>query len=241
VEQLSYMLKDMFSSIIWYVKKILKLIPTEGPNQIIKRGHRAYVGSKWDIVGKLQIEYLKFKGLRQWHTLFDIGCGSLRAGVHFIKYLDERNYIGIEKQKLLVDLALKEELEKSIQDEKKPIFLFNDNFEFEKIDKKFDYAIAQSVFTHMTLKDIEKCLLKLHAKSKLTSVFYATFDEINITKMSKERKNLKNPPFSHSNISFFYERDELKFIAEKTGWKFNYIGDWGHPSKQMMIELKPKN
>ena len=223
----------------WYLKKYFKLIPVEGNTQIIERGHRDYVGAKWDVVGKLQIEFLKSKGLLPNHILYDIGCGSLRAGTHFINYLDKSKYVGIDKEKLLIDLGIKKELGKNIFELKKPHFLVSDNFEFEKINYKFDFAIAQSLFTHLTLNDIKKCLEKLRSKSKPNSIMYATFDEINYTKITNKRKKLTNPPFSHSNISFFYHREEIREVAEKSGFDFNYIGDWGHPAMQMMFELNP--
>src|SRR3954453_8856690 len=42
----------------------------------------------WDELGKLQLDYLVGQGLKPEHYVLDVGCGPLRAGVHFIGYLE---------------------------------------------------------------------------------------------------------------------------------------------------------
>jgi cyclopropane fatty-acyl-phospholipid synthase-like methyltransferase len=43
------------------------------------------------------------EGLKPEHYLLDIGCGSLRGGVHFIAYLEPRHYFGIDKDEQLLE------------------------------------------------------------------------------------------------------------------------------------------
>ncbi len=45
------------------------------------------VGGMWDKVGVLQFDFLMKQGLQSHYALLDVGCGSLRGGIHFIKYL----------------------------------------------------------------------------------------------------------------------------------------------------------
>ena len=59
----------------------------EGEHVIANIGHRTYVGGLWDELGLLQFQFLLEMGLKPSDCLFDIGCGSLRGGRHFIKYL----------------------------------------------------------------------------------------------------------------------------------------------------------
>ena len=68
--------------------------------------HRAYVGGLWEEIGRLQFEFLLRQGLAPSDCFLDIACGSLRWGVHFINYLDPGNYLGIEKQRRLVELGI---------------------------------------------------------------------------------------------------------------------------------------
>ena len=68
--------------------------------------HREYIGDKWDEIGKLQFDFLIKKGLKPHHKLIDIGCGSLRGGVHFINYLNKKNYFGTDINYDLIKIGL---------------------------------------------------------------------------------------------------------------------------------------
>jgi len=45
-------------------------------------------------MGQWQLDFLVGQGLRPWHCLLDLACGSLRAGVRFIDYLEPGHYLG---------------------------------------------------------------------------------------------------------------------------------------------------
>ena len=47
---------------------------------LTKEGHREFVGGIWEVMGKLQFDFLVKQGLRPNHVFLDIACGSLRAG-----------------------------------------------------------------------------------------------------------------------------------------------------------------
>src|SRR4051812_9401640 len=66
--------------------------------------YRAFVGATqtYDIFAHMQFSLLTLLGLRQEHTLLDIGCGSLRAGKLFLIYLQPDRYFGIEPEEWLV-------------------------------------------------------------------------------------------------------------------------------------------
>ena len=50
--------------------------------------HRNSVGGMWDEIGGLQRDFVLGEGLTPDMRLLDIGCGCLRAGVHFVRYLN---------------------------------------------------------------------------------------------------------------------------------------------------------
>ena len=108
----------------------------------------------WDYLGKLQLDYLVEQGLQPEHYLLDVGCGPLRAGVHFIGYLEPGHYAGIDKRGDTLERARKIELPRYGLQDKNPKLLVNGAFEFTKLGETFDYAIAQSVFTHLPLNTI---------------------------------------------------------------------------------------
>ena len=64
--------------------------------EIAKGVHRKFVGGMWERIGRHQFDFLRDRGLRPEHRLLDVGCGALRGGVHFIRYLNVGGYYGID-------------------------------------------------------------------------------------------------------------------------------------------------
>ena len=195
-------------------------------------GHRNFVGGNdhyWDSISSLQFELLKAKGLKPTHTLFDIGCGSLRAGIRFINYLDQDRYIGIDKHIELVIYGVALELGINVFREKRPRFLITDAFEFERAGTRANFAIAQSLFTHLNAKDISRCLFAMKSASAPDCRFFATFFEGNTGHANPER--------SHSHGHFQYTRGQMESFGIAAGWVPRYIGEWNHPRGQQIIEF----
>lgn len=195
--------------------------------------HREAVGGLWDEVGLLQYRFMKIAGLKPHHKLLDIGCGSLRGGIHFADYLDVGNYYGIDKDYDLVFAGVEKELSKYTN---KPVkTLIDDNFSFEKFDVMFDFAIAQSVFTHLCRMDIAMCLRKLAKVLKPGGKLYATYFEGPHTNFVKQKCGIVTYPNSdpyHQSYFEFYDR-----YNDRNTWTVNYIGVWGHPRGQLMLEF----
>ena len=198
-------------------------------------GHRGFVGGNgafWDEIAALQFNYLKSEGLQKKDTLIDVACGSLRAGRLFINYLDVGNYLGIDKEIDLIIHGVNEELGISAFVEKAPEFVISGDFEFGKFSKVPNFAIAQSLITHLTADDIYKCFKSLRDIIAEDGKFYATFFEVTAP-VDNFRK-------SDAIDCFFYTRQEISLLASLTGWNTHYVGDWGHPRGQKMIRLDPK-
>ena len=212
-----------------YKKVLNKEILKEGNEGIKQVGHRDYVGGKWEEIGKLQFNYLVSEGLKPKDIFLDIACGSLRAGIHFINYLNKGNYLGIDKEKELIDLGIEKELGKEVSLSKSPEFVVSDKFEFNKFSKIPNYSIAQSLFTHLVEDDIKLCLknLKEFVGDK-PHKFYATFFEVDVPTEGELE-------YSHSHASFFYTKVQMEQFGKETGWKFKYIGDWNHPRDQKIV------
>src|SRR5689334_4713646 len=88
--------------------------------------YRAYVGppEDYDLIAAMTFNLLTTLGLRQHHSLLDIGCGSLRVGRLLIPYLNRAKYFGVEPNKWLVEEGIRRELGQSLVDVKRPTFLF---------------------------------------------------------------------------------------------------------------------
>jgi hypothetical protein len=79
--------------------------------------------------------------------------------VKAIPYLQRGNYFGIDNNASLLEAGMNVELQQIDLKEALPeerLFILPD-FEFDKLEKKFDYLIAQSLFSHFTLNRIRRC------------------------------------------------------------------------------------
>lgn len=144
--------------------------------------YRSYVGPEnlYDEMGGLQFTILFELGLREDHTLLDIGCGSLRAGRLFIPYLNKGMYYGVEpNQSLLQDGFLHELGTGTASIVKSPIFNHNSDFYFKFHGRSpksgFDYLLAQSIFTHATRSQIQTCMKNAAEVMHKWSIFVATY------------------------------------------------------------------
>ncbi len=196
--------------------------------------HRGFVGGDgpmWDAIGELQFEFLKSQGLAPRHRFVDVACGSLRGGVHFIRYLDPGCYTGVDKHIELIIYGVAQELGLDGYRAKQPRFLVADDFAFSRTEGGFEFGIAQSLFTHLTAADIFRCLVELAKASRPGCRFFATFFEAAAR---------DNPPASHAHARFAYTPDEMATLGNLAGWRPTYIGDWRHPRGQMLMEyLRP--
>ncbi|WP_425074096.1 class I SAM-dependent methyltransferase [Sagittula sp. S175] len=203
-------------------------------DRIRKWGHRHYVGGDtseaWYGIGKRQYHFLASQGLRAEHVFVDIACGSLRLGQYLIPMLEEGNYFGLEGEPDLVKAGLEHELLFDLADKKAPRFAYNYGFAFEGLEQ-FDYAIAQSLFTHLTLDDIETCFRNLRGHAHAGSKFFSTFFEGD--------PQVNPDAESHANKDWYYPFEAFREIGERTGWAVEYIGDWGHERDQKMICATP--
>lgn len=142
--------------------------------------HRRYVGGpeSYDIISAVQFNLLTFLGLREYHTLLDIGCGSLRAGRLFIPYLLAGGYFGFEPERWLLEAAVRDEVGSDLLQLKQATFIHDDyDFNLGAFGKKFDYLLAHSIFSHTTQAQTLKCLAEAARIMHSKSIFVATFVE----------------------------------------------------------------
>jgi SAM-dependent methyltransferase len=208
------------------------------PEEIEAGAHRTFIGGVWDTHGESQLTYLRSQGLLPNHRMVDIGCGPFRAGRHFIDYLEPGRYFGVDANHSLVQAGYDVELSEA-QRERLPVenLRANDRFDVD-FGVQFDYAIAQSVFTHVSLNHIRLCLHRLAPTMREGGSFYATFfmrpssSPIDLVVASKRGK----PFFNEKNV-FWHYSDDLAWAASFGPWRYEYIGDWGHPAGQRMARF----
>ncbi len=207
--------------------KLHDLQPSERIGSI---GHRPFVGGNdpetWYGIGRLQYHFLVREGLRPHHRFLDIACGALRLGQYLIPFLDRGNYFGLEAEPELVRIGLEQEFNFGIAEMKAPNFAYGYDFDFSFIEE-FDFAIAQSLFTHLTLDDIALCFANLRARAGPQSKFFFTFHEGDDT---NNPDNMSDP-----HLNWRYRPGQFAEIGERSGWQLEYVGDWAHPRDQKLM------
>ena len=137
--------------------------------------------------------------------------------------LDEGNFYGIEGEPSLVDLGRDNEMLYDVMALKKPSFAFNSDFDLSFCDG-FDFAIAQSLFTHLTLDDIALCFENMRKIAGPGSKFFWTY---------LKGDGVENPTGpSHPNRSWRYRFNDIEKLAADYGFSTDNIGDWQHPKDQ---------
>lgn len=136
-----------------------------------------YPGDKnAELGGDAQFVFLKKEGLSPDHYFLDVGYGPLNGGVRIIPYLEVGHYYGLDVDPLAVEVGLKYLDEKNLTC-RKPRVVVDGNFGFKAFGQLFDFASAQSVFTHLPDGEIIKCLNNISEVLAPNGRFYATFLE----------------------------------------------------------------
>ena len=202
-------------------------------------GHRELIGGLWEELGRLQFEFLRTQGLKPHHRLLDIGCGCLRGGVKFVAYLDAGNYYGIDASRSLLDSGYEIELPKAGLQRRLPRanLLCSADFEFSAAGCHFDFALAQSVFTHLSFNRIRECLERLAPVMAPGGAFFATFFEA--PEDAPVMQDVTHPPagvVTHaSSDPYHYRFSDFQHACKGLPWSLRYIGEWKHPRGQRFL------
>jgi SAM-dependent methyltransferase len=201
-------------------------------SQTAQGNHRARVGGKWDEMGQVQYDFLVGMGLEPHMKFLDVGCGSLRAGRLLVPYLDAGNYFGIDIGAEIVEAGYTHELDEAGR-ERLPLanLRMTDRFDAD-FGVQFDMAIAQSVFTHVSLNHIRLCLHRLSKVMKPGARFFATFSE---KAADYPIDGMWGRAYTERNVYWYYRQD-MRWAAQRTPFEFRYIGAWGHARGQKMVE-----
>lgn len=194
--------------------------------------HRGFVGGFWDEMGQTQLDFLVAQGLAPDMRFLDVGCGSFRAGRFLVRHLDPGNYYGIDISADVIETGYRVELDDEAR-ARLPLanLRMTDRFDAD-FGVRFDMAIAQSVFTHVSLNHVRLCLHRLGQVMKPGGRFFATFTE---RPPGYPIDGVRGRSYTERNAYWYYRRD-LRYAAQRTPFDFRYIGDWGHSRNQQMVE-----
>ena len=119
--------------------------------------------------------------------------------------------------------------------DRRPRLLINRGFDFTPFDKDFAFALANSVFTHLPLNSIERCLVNVASILRPGGRFFATYfdapkwpalDDLNY--LDGVVTHSDRDPYHYHLSAFEYLTHRLPLLVER-------IGDWGHPRGQEML------
>jgi len=205
-------------------------------NMRVKQDYQMAIGGGWNTIGSKQLNILKDLGLTESNRVLDVGCGTLRAGRHIIRYLEAGGYFGMDISPECVRMA-----KKLVSDEKlemkTPTIWQNNNLMFDDNEffafygcgqrKNFDFILMWSVFTHLRPDAIKECfenihkLFRDHKKKKTKWVF--TWN------MSHTGK-----AYCEQYKNYYYNKDLFYEYADTYGYNLESYFN-GHKYRQKMF------
>lgn len=198
--------------------------------------HRAGVGGIWDLMGDLQLAMLVNQGMRPHHRLLDIGCGALRAGVRFMRYLEPGHYYGIDKETELLEAGVRQEMPAFGVADRTPTFAITDCFDLSAFgETKFDYMLAQSVFSHLPPEMIQACLGRVMPSLAKGGWFLATYFESSDGRVDPGQPH----PFRRLEMKrSSYPFAMFQEMAEQLGITVERIQPFYHPREQRLLGFR---
>ena len=176
-------------------------------------------------MGRVQFEHLKYWGLVENHYLLDIGCGSLRGGRFAIRILEPGHYYGIDPNQWLIDEGIKHELGTELLRTKRPVFRNDADFNFSAFDCKFDFLMAQSIFSHTTQAQMRTIFAEAAKVMRGEGIFLATYIPGDTDYMGSEWSYPDGVKFTLGRMRALAA--EAKLECEPV--------NWFHPKQQWLV------
>lgn len=183
---------------------------------------------RWLALGRMQFDYLVDHGLRPQDRMLEIGCGNLRAGWRFIKYLETGHYYGVDISPDILFSAQDTLIRYELQDKLPHLIPVRDlRLEFLPAGH-FTVIHAHSVFSHSPLEVIDECLAHVGRLLAPGGFFDFTYNET------------EGPEHHVLREDFYYRRRTLIARAESYGLVARPMDDWrktGHKQSKIRITL----
>ncbi|KAI3820365.1 hypothetical protein L1987_07911 [Smallanthus sonchifolius] len=121
------------------------------PGELLVEEHHSNYGEPW-AGGRDVFEFLaESSQISPESRVLEIGCGTLRVGLHFIQYLNPEHFHCLERDELSLMAAFRYELPAHGLLQKRPLIVKGEDMDFERFGSGFDYDLiyASAVFLHM--------------------------------------------------------------------------------------------
>lgn len=185
---------------------------------------RKHVGGveNFDIVGAILFGTLAAAGLREHHSVLDVGCGCLRVGKLLIPFLQSGHYVGVEPDQRVLAAGIQYEIGPDLIAFKGARFGNTDTFDFSQFGMSFDVAFAGSILSHTFEDTALACLRGVRSVLKEDGVFHATFIEEGspLAQTAGMRKGGPGPRWSPGGL--VYARSEIDGFGRATGFQADF-------------------
>ena len=115
------------------------------------------------------------------------------------------------------------------------------HFKYDTLHRQFNFALAQSVFTHLSANEIMRCLVQMDRALAPGGKFFATFYENDQGARFIDDIEQKPGLVTHPDRDFFhYHRSAFEWLCEGTGLQVEYLGGWNNPRNQKMLVFTHK-
>jgi cyclopropane fatty-acyl-phospholipid synthase-like methyltransferase len=159
-----------------------------------------------------------------------------RGGIHFIRYLENQHYFGLDINASLIE-AGKMELKQSGISNKHPITLVSDCFDASPFNQSFKYILSISLFTHLNFNLILLCLKQVKRVMDKDGRYFSTIflapdnvynDELSFAEGEITTHYLKDP--------YHISMEEIRALARLAELHVEQIEEnWNHPRQQSML------
>lgn len=183
------------------------------------------VGGIPEVMGPWQLELLRANGLKEGSTVVDIGCGTLRGGLHFIRYLESGRYIGVDPLEELVEEGQKLVVEAELSN-KAPVLGGLEQLN-SLTPRSADFVITQSVLNHLQAEQIEDLVARVNAVLSNTGTWLSTgrlSNDVEIVDGGEPHPNRPNERLNSVIGRSWFER-----ILSEYGLVMEPVDDHPHP------------
>lgn len=188
---------------------------------------------------QMQFSFLLQRGLRPDHRVLDVGCGPLRLGAALLPYLTEGWYYGQDINART--LALGEDVlgRLGVTSERFTL-ITSDDFTFPGVeDSSIDVAFSNSLFSHLTMNSILRCLLRVRAALRPDGVYYSTF--FLVSDGAEWNNPIPHAQWGKQFLSYpsadpyHYTEAMVADLARQAGYTFQLDGAFQHPAQRMGV------
>ncbi|GLW63893.1 methyltransferase [Actinomadura rubrobrunea] len=205
-----------------FYRAVMRSDTARSPYGAVGAASRAH----WERIGRLQFDYLTGHGLTPGDRMLEIGCGNLRAGRLFIRYLEPGHYYGVDISPDILLAAQDTIVRDGLQDRLPHLTLVRDlRLDFLP-EAYFTVVHAHSVFSHSPIQVIDECLANVGRVLAPGGFFDFTFNRTE----GEEHNVLRE--------DFYYRTDTLITLAAKHGLTAHLMDDWertGHRQSKLRV------